>query len=203
MNRDTKRTLNISPQLTTASNFWQLFQNLLILIYLNSGLHKYAASNIEQVLEAAPNKAAAVRPSATHHQNYPTRHAGHCWRCRDELISDIPLWTPSHGWAKARQPARTYIQQLCADTGCSLEDLPREIDNRHMAEEGQGDPWWQHYIMMRKFRISLVWCHHTKLLCHLIHVSNFTVFPFLQPNLWQDKKLFCLHLVFLWRNDSS
>ena len=23
-----------------------------------------------------------------------TRHAGHCWRCKDELISDVLLWTP-------------------------------------------------------------------------------------------------------------
>ena len=29
-----------------------------------------------------------------------TRHAGHCWRSRDELISDVLLWTPSHGRAK-------------------------------------------------------------------------------------------------------
>ena len=29
-----------------------------------------------------------------------TRHAGHCWRSRDELISDVILWTPSHGRAK-------------------------------------------------------------------------------------------------------
>ena len=30
----------------------------------------FAASNIEQVLEAAPHKAAAVRPPTTHHKNY-------------------------------------------------------------------------------------------------------------------------------------
>ena len=42
-----------------------------------------------------------------------TRHAGHGWRSRDELISDVLLWTPSHGRAKAGWPARTYIQQLC------------------------------------------------------------------------------------------
>ena len=29
-----------------------------------------------------------------------TRHAGHCWKNRDKLISDVLLWTPSHGWAK-------------------------------------------------------------------------------------------------------
>ena len=49
-----------------------------------------------------------------------TRHAGHCWRSRDELISDVLLWTPSHGRAKAGRPARTYIQQLCEDPGVAL-----------------------------------------------------------------------------------
>ena len=30
-----------------------------------------------------------------------TRHAGHYWRSRDELVSNVLLWTPSHGLAKA------------------------------------------------------------------------------------------------------
>ena len=34
-------------------------------------LHKNAMSNIEQVLEATPHKAAAIRPPTTHHENYP------------------------------------------------------------------------------------------------------------------------------------
>ena len=58
------------------------------------------------------------------------RHAGHCWRSRDELISDVLLWTPTHRRAKAGRPARTYIQQLCEDTGCCLEDLPRAMNDR-------------------------------------------------------------------------
>ena len=33
-------------------------------------LHKNAVSNVEQVLEATPNKAAAVRPPNSHHENY-------------------------------------------------------------------------------------------------------------------------------------
>ena len=37
-----------------------------------------------------------------------TRHAGHCWRSRDELISDVFQWTPTYGRAKAGRPARTY-----------------------------------------------------------------------------------------------
>ena len=64
-----------------------------------------------------------------------TRHTGHCWRSGDELINDIRLWTPSHGWAKTGQPTETYIQQLCANTRCSLEDLTRVMGDR--------DGWWE------------------------------------------------------------
>ena len=59
-----------------------------------------------------------------------TRHAGHCWRSRDELIRDVLLWIPTHGRAKAGRPARTYIQQLCEDTGCCPEDLSRAMNDR-------------------------------------------------------------------------
>ena len=45
-------------------------------------------------------------------------------------MSDILQWTPSHGRANAGRPARTYVQQLCADTGCSLVDLPEAMDDR-------------------------------------------------------------------------
>ena len=64
-----------------------------------------------------------------------TRHAGHCWRSRDELIRDVLLWTPSYGRAKAERPARTYIQQLCEDTGCSPEDLLEAMNDR--------EEWWE------------------------------------------------------------
>ena len=32
--------------------------------------------------------------------------------------------------AKSGRPARTYIQQLCADTGCNPGDLPEAKDDR-------------------------------------------------------------------------
>ena len=35
-------------------------------------LHKNAASNIEQVLEATPHKTPTIRPPASHHENYPS-----------------------------------------------------------------------------------------------------------------------------------
>ena len=64
-----------------------------------------------------------------------TRHVGHCWRSRVELISDVLLWTPTHGRAKAGLPARTYIHQLCEDTRCSPEDLPEAMNDR--------EKWWE------------------------------------------------------------
>ena len=42
-------------------------------------------------------------------QAWRTRHAGHCWRSKDELISDVLLWIPAYGRAKAGRPAWTYI----------------------------------------------------------------------------------------------
>ena len=64
-----------------------------------------------------------------------TRHAGHCWRSRDELISDVLLWTHSHGQAKAGKPAQTYLQQLYTDMGCSPDDLPEGMDDREGWQE--------------------------------------------------------------------
>ena len=46
------------------------------------------------------------------------------------MLQKFLLFLYSHGWAKAGWPARTYIQRLCADTGCSPEDLPEAMDNK-------------------------------------------------------------------------
>ena len=59
-----------------------------------------------------------------------TRHAEHCRRSKDEIVSDVLLWAPAYGQSKAGRPARTYIQQLCDDTGCNPEDLPEAMNDR-------------------------------------------------------------------------
>ena len=79
-------------------------------------LHKNVESSIEQVLATTPHETPTIRtpaPITKTIQVRRTRHAGHCWRSKDELISDVLLWTPTYGRAKAGRPARTYIQQLC------------------------------------------------------------------------------------------
>ena len=47
----------------------------------------------------------------------------------------IYIYTHTHGRAKAEPPARTYIQQLCEDTGCCPEDLPEAMNDREKWRE--------------------------------------------------------------------
>ena len=88
-----------------------------------------------------------------------TRHAGHCWRSKDELISDILLRTAAYGQAKAGRPARTYIQQLCKDTGCHPEDLPKAMNDREKWRERVRDIraggttwWWWWWLLLISWR---------------------------------------------------
>ena len=126
--------------------------------------HTHTHGNYTRMLRAILNKSWQQHP--TRHQLYGhlppitktiqvrrTRHAGHCWRSRDELIRDVLLWIPTHGRAKAGRPARTYIQQLCEDTGCCPEDLPRAMNDREEWRERVRDIratsaiwWWWWYI---------------------------------------------------------
>ena len=94
-------------------------------------------SNYTRMLRAILNK--SWWQHATRHQLYghlppitktiQVIRTRHCWRSRDELISDVLLWTPTYGRAKAGRPARIYIQQLCEDTGCCPEDLPEAMND--------------------------------------------------------------------------
>ena len=80
-----------------------------------------------------------------------TRHAGYCWRSRDELIRDVLQWTPSHGRAKA-----------CEDMGCSPEDLPEVMNNRERWQErvrgicADGTTrWWDDDTCLNNYKAQL------------------------------------------------
>ena len=135
---------------------------------LTKRLEKKLDGNYTRMLRAILNKSWQQHP--TRHQLYGhlppitktiqvrrTRHAGHCWRSRDELIRDVLLWIPTHGRAKAGRPARTYIQQLCEDTGCCPEDLPRAMNDRVEWRERVRDIraastiWWREGSQNNRF----------------------------------------------------
>ena len=126
---------------------------------LTKRLEKKLDGNYTRMLRAILNKSWRQHP--TRRQLYGhvppitktiqvrrARHAGHCWRSKDELVSDVLLWTPTYGQAKAGRPARTYIQQLCEDTGCNPEDLPEAMNDREKWREmvkdirACGTTWW-------------------------------------------------------------
>ena len=78
---------------------------------LTKRLEKKLDGNYTRMLRAILNKCWRQHP--TRHQLYGhlppitktiqvrrTRHAGHYWRSRDELIRDVLLWIPTHGRAK-------------------------------------------------------------------------------------------------------
>ena len=114
---------------------------------------------IQECCEAMLNKSWRQHP--TKHQLYGhlppitktiqvrwTRHAGHCWRSRDELIRDVLRWIPTYGWSKAGRPAQTYKQQLCEDTECSPDDMPEAMKDREKWRErvrhirARATTWW-------------------------------------------------------------
>ena len=143
---------------------------VLILLYgcttwtLSKRLEKKLDSNYTKMLRAILNKSWRQHP--TRHQLYghlppimktiqvrQTRHVGHCWRSRDELISDVLLWTPTYGREKAGRPVRTYIQQLCEDTGYGPEDLSEAMNDREKWRERVRDIrtcstiWWWWFML--------------------------------------------------------
>ena len=114
---------------------------------LTKRLEKKLDGNYTRMLRAILNKLWWQRP--TRHQLYGyrppitktiqvrrTRHAGHCWRSKDEIISDVLLWIPTYGRAKAGWPAGTYIQQLCEDV--ALKSYQRWWKIGRSGERGSG-----------------------------------------------------------------
>ena len=143
---------------------------------LTKRLEKKLDGNYTRMLRAILNKSWRQHP--TRHQLYGhlppitktiqvrrTRHAGHCWRSRDELISDVLLWTPTHGRAKAGRPARTYIQQLCEDTGCCPEDLPETMKDR--------EKWWERVRDIRATSTTWWWWWCMNTLIPLLQIKKY------------------------------
>ena len=163
---------------------------------LTKRLEKKLDGNYTRMLRAILNKSWRQHP--TRHQLYGhlppitktiqvrrTRHAGYCWRSRDELVSDVLLWTPTHGRAKAGRPARTYIQQLCEDTGCCPEDLPGAMNDREEWRERVRDIratsatwWWWWWWLQSNINSSLCTQLNGFKYCYVISIIQFKISHF-------------------------
>ena len=115
---------------------------------LTKRIEKKIDGNYSRMLRAILNKSwqqhptrqqlyGHLPPTTRNIQVRRTRRAGHCWRSKDELISDVLLWTPTYGQAKAGRPARTYIQKLCEAMNNREKWRERVRDIR-----ASGTTWW-------------------------------------------------------------
>ena len=72
----------------------------------------------------------------------------HSWYKHTHGNMCVYIYICIYGRVKAGRLARTYIQQLSEDTGCSPEDLPEAIDDREKWRERVRDiratstTWW-------------------------------------------------------------
>ena len=119
---------------------FNLMSKLLLLRFYRTS-DKKLDSNCSKMLQGILDKSSKQNPTKQLLYSYLplisktiqirwTKHAGHSWKSKGELISDILLWTPSHSRAGVGHPARTSLQRLCIDTGYSLEDLLNVMDDR-------------------------------------------------------------------------
>ena len=139
-----------------------------------------------------------------------TRHAGHCWRNGDELLR-----IPTYGRAKAGRQARTYIQQLCEDTGCCPKDLPEVMNDREKWRERvkdirvSGKTWWWWWKWIKN-RILLSFiagpkiqaCRHfltsqIRIIIYLFWSLNI----FLLISFWAEFSTIFLFCIFRWLVD--
>ena len=121
---------------------------------LTKRLEKKLDGNYSRMLRAILNKSWQQHP--TRHQLPPitktiqvrrTRHAENCWRSRDELISDVLLWTPTYGQKQDDQHEHTFsnyvrirdvVQKTCqrrwtigksGERGSGISVLPARHDD--------------------------------------------------------------------------
>ena len=116
---------------------------------LTKRLEKKLDGNYTRMLRAILNKSWRQHP--TRHQLYGhlppitktiqvrrAIHAGHCWRSKDELISDVLLWTPTYGQAKAGRPARNTCSSYVRTRDVTLKTCQRRWVIGRSGERGSG-----------------------------------------------------------------
>ena len=79
------------------------------------------------------------------------RRAKHWWESEDKLISYVFLWNPLQEHSSVGLLAKTDIHQLCVDTKCHLEDLPRVMTDRDVWRERVKGNLWCHGPAVRVF----------------------------------------------------
>ena len=87
-------------------------------------LHKNDTCYFEQILEAVPHKTSAVLPLISHLKNYSNKTNN----IRGTLLEKLER---THYWLSLIEaPTSKILHHFCANSECSLEDMPRVINDR-------------------------------------------------------------------------
>ena len=126
---------------------------------LTKRLEKKLDGNYTRMLRAILNKSWRQHP--TKHQLYGhlppitktiqvrrTRHAGHCWRSRDELISDVLQWTPYMAEQKQDDHLEHTYSSSVRIRDVALKTCQRRWTIRRSGERGSGISVLWHDMMM-------------------------------------------------------
>ena len=88
-----------------------------------------------------------------------TIHAGHCWRNKGELISDVLRWTPAYGQAKQDdQLEHTYssyvrIRDIALTTSQRLWIIRRSGERESVISVLAGTTWWWWLLLFYSLEI--------------------------------------------------
>ena len=58
------------------------------------------------------------------------KFAGHCWRHKEELASQVLLWKPTHGRRGVGRPCKTYRDQITEDCNLYPDEMKRAMEDR-------------------------------------------------------------------------
>ena len=124
---------------------------------LTKRMEKKLDRNYTRMLRAILNKSWGQHPTKQQLYGYlppirktikirRTRHAGHCWRSRDELASDVLLRTSSHGRAKAGRPLEPSYSSSMLIRDVALKICRKQWTIGRCGERGSGISvliaWW-------------------------------------------------------------
>ena len=110
-------------------------------------LNKNAVCCSEYILEVTPYKTAAILPLTTNLTNYPSTMNMTSWTLLEKQ-GRTHKWRSFSGFLHLEvsvlaKQQKTYKYQLCADTGCRLEDLPKVMANK--------DGWYERVVGIHTF----------------------------------------------------
>ena len=170
---------------------------------LTKRLKKKLDGNYTRMLRAILNKCWRQHP--TRHQLYShlppitktmqarrTKHAGHCWRSRDELISDVLLWTPYVAGQKQDEQIEHTFRSYVRIRDVALKTCQRRWMICRSGERGSGisvlaarhdDDLMKHafiYIVIHRQTVSFyqnssVWLDTLDVRSRNRNPSNFTI----------------------------